>query len=48
VVTLVRQMERQAEATVAPPSLLQRLDALEREVRALRAELQAARAAGGR
>ncbi len=48
VVTLVRQMERQAEATVVPASLLQRLDALEREVTALRAELQAMRAAGGR
>ena len=48
VVQLVRQLERQVEPT-APPSLLQRLDALEREVVALRAELQATRsAAGGR
>lgn len=48
VVQLVRQLERQFEPTPAP-NLLQRLDALEREVVALRAELLAARsAAGGR
>lgn len=48
VVSLVRLMERQVEATAVPPSLLQRLDALEREVAALRAELQAARATSTR
>lgn len=45
VVQLVRMLERQFDPSV-PPSLLQRLDALEREVAELRAELAALRAAG--